>query len=562
MAFITIAGEQLIAQKQGASQVLQITQFILANVPSLGAEPANRIEALPPAGQIVDTQPVTHQGYVNANQVVYSLALDSTIGDYDFNWVGLKSAEGTLIACEHIPLTQKRKTAGPVAGNNLTRNFLLAFSGATATTAIAVPASTWQIDFTTRLLQIDDRDRLGKLDEYGAAAFLDDGFKVSLASGTTYNIAAGLSYVAGIRCEKAALTTLDAVSLPKGIWMDVSLQGDINGVVPVITFSASSAALADNTDGLGFKHYLFKIADIAAGGLITDLRPPVVVPKAEAEAGLATIIRKWTAERVKQAIVAAMEGYMALPLAALDFPTIATADNRLTVMPSAAAAGGKVAIPAGVAIALAQEITAGLTGIVKNWKTTAWQSADLNANNTYYLRAKISNNALTVYTTKGEDSDTIPASLLGMPDAALGGGFDSTVLDILLAKVVTGANASVPVVTALANAARLDMYFTETLTANPMTFGTNPKVVTSITNSSAEGNHTATINWARAPRSTALSGNLQIGKTGNAMDSWMNWLSFTQRNRYALQAKISSDWTTSLVGSVPGTSNIFISASA
>ncbi|MEQ1636722.1 MAG: phage tail protein [Methylococcales bacterium] len=302
MAFITIAGEQLIAVKQGAGQALVVQNFVFANIPGLGIEPANRIEALPPAGQIVDTKAVTHQGYVNANQVVFSLSLDSTVGDYDFNWVGLKSAEGTLVACEHIPLTQKRKTAGTVPGNNLTRNFLMAFSGAAATTAIAVPAATWQIDFTTRLLQIDDRERLSNLDDYGTAAFYGTGFNVSLASATTYNIAAGVAYVSGIRCEKTALTALNVGTLPKGIWMDVSLQGNINGVAPVITFTASSTALANNTDGLGFKHYLFKIADIAASGAITDLRPGVTATQAEAEAGTSTTVKRWSPQLLWMAI--------------------------------------------------------------------------------------------------------------------------------------------------------------------------------------------------------------------------------------------------------------------
>ena len=69
--------------------------------------------------------------------------------------------------------------------------------------------------------------------------------------------------------------------------------------------------------------------------------------------------------------------------------------------------------------------------------TPAFSSPDLIASQTYYLRAKVGNTgALQIYLQRGTDSDTIPASLIGTPDAASGGGFDSTVLDMLLARVV------------------------------------------------------------------------------------------------------------------------------
>ncbi|UOA08617.1 phage tail protein [Methylobacter sp. S3L5C] len=292
MAFITIAGEQLIAFKQGNNQVLNITHFVLANISGLGAEPASRIASMPFAENIVDIQPVTHQGYVNSNQVVYSLALDSTIGDYDFNWIGLKAVGGELVACTHIPAQQKRKTVGSVPGNNLTRNFLVVFSGIAATTAITVPVNTWQIDFTTRLLQIDDRERLSNFDIYGQSAFFGNGFKVSQQSGSTYAIAAGIGYVGGIRCDKAALSTINVTGLPKSIWIDASLQGDINGVSPVFSFTATASTLADYTDASGFRHYLAKITDINAGGVVSDLR---ISNKIWAEKGVNNDITSLTA---------------------------------------------------------------------------------------------------------------------------------------------------------------------------------------------------------------------------------------------------------------------------
>lgn len=325
MAFITIEGQNKIALQQGNAELLAISHFVLANISGLGAEPADRIETMPSAGNIVDTRPVTKSGYVNANQVVYSLTLDSTIGDYTFNWVGLKDADGVLIAAIYLtdPIT-KTASSGGVDGNNLVRNFLLQYSGIQATTAISAPASTWQIDFTTRLLQIDERERLSNLDIYGHEAFFSGGFDVTLNSGTVFNVSAGVAYVGGIRCELAIADTFDVGALPNSIWIDASLQGDLTGKDAVMELVASNSVLTDYTDGNGIAHYVAKICDITGGSLVTDtkvitnlvndhegkadphpqyLRKADVVSQVEAEAGSATTARAWTALRVKQAIL-------------------------------------------------------------------------------------------------------------------------------------------------------------------------------------------------------------------------------------------------------------------
>lgn len=273
MAFITVAGENQIAAKQGAAQVLNITHFVLAYIAGLGSEPANRIEAMPDAGNIKAELPVTQSGYVNTNQVVYSLVMDSSLGDYDFNWVGLKDADGVLIACTYTPTIQKRKTTGAVPGNNLTRNFLIAFSGIQATTAIAVPAETWQIDFNARLWGIDERERLSNYDIYSHEGFFGDGWKVTRQGATTtYDVAAGIGYVGGVRIASAATQQVTVSGPPKSIWLDVSLQGDISDVSAVVDFIIDAVLHEDYTDANGFDHYVTKIADIAANGSVTDTR--------------------------------------------------------------------------------------------------------------------------------------------------------------------------------------------------------------------------------------------------------------------------------------------------
>lgn len=168
-ASITLDGESLIALKQSKQEVLQVAQFVLANIPGLDtAKPIDRAAGLPADEHIVYTRDVTREGYLSPNKVVYSLMLDSSIGDFSFNWIGLKTAEQVLLIAAYVPLQHKRQEIPSVqSGNNLTRNIILDYNGAQALTGIQVPASTWQFDFTENFSQItaDLTDLRGELDK-------------------------------------------------------------------------------------------------------------------------------------------------------------------------------------------------------------------------------------------------------------------------------------------------------------------------------------------------------------------------------------------------------------
>lgn len=134
----------------------------------------------------------------------------------------------------------------------------------------------------------------------------------------------------------------------------------------------------------------------------------------------------------------------------LDYPTIQNATNILTVTPSTDAAGGKVAIAAGTLIELGKAINNDY-GVMRQAITSAFTSPSLSVSSTYYLRAKFIGESFTVYVQKGTDTDSTPAGLVGTVNGTTGGGFDSTHLDILLAKVVTSTAGTTPTVTALKN---------------------------------------------------------------------------------------------------------------
>lgn len=270
-ASITKAGESLIAQKQAAGEVLEVVRFVLALVPGLDPNgPVDRDAPKPPAEQLVYTQAYTQKGFVNPNQVVYSLMMGSDIGDFDWNWIGLETAENVLLSVAYVPIQQKRKNTPPhQIGNNVTRNFLVAFDGAQALTAITVDASTWQHDFTVRLAGIDERERLSNRDLFGRACFFGDALALT-HNGIAFQLNAGKAYIEGIRVKLAEPYHI-AVPIPEGyVWLDVCLGRELNDTV--VSWSIQFGEWEDYIDSAGQRHYCVPIAHFLTYTQITDLR--------------------------------------------------------------------------------------------------------------------------------------------------------------------------------------------------------------------------------------------------------------------------------------------------
>jgi len=271
-ASITLAGESLIAQKQGAGEKLEVARFVLALVPGLDPNaPVDRAAGKPPASQIVFTKAYDRKGYVSPNQVIYSLMVGSDVGDWDFNWIGLEASEGVLLAVATVPVQQKRKNIPPLQiGNNVTRNFLVEFNGAQALTGITVDASTWQHDFTIRLNGIDLRERMSNRDVFGRVCFLADSLQME-RSFDLYQVKAGIAYVEGIRVELAEPVQVQLPALPVKAWLDVALarEGSDSVAAWKVVFGA---AKTDYVDSNGTAHYLVELAQVSVSEDITDLR--------------------------------------------------------------------------------------------------------------------------------------------------------------------------------------------------------------------------------------------------------------------------------------------------
>lgn len=273
-ASITLAGEGQIALKQSQQKPLIVSRFIFANVPGLDpTAPLDRAAGKPPAAQIVHvyTIPEKNAGFVNPNQVVYSAQLGSDVGDWDFNWVGLEDADGILFAASSVPLQQKRRNIPPEQiGNNVTRNFLVAFDGAMKLTGVKIDASTWQHDFTVRLAGIDERERLSNREVYGRACFFGD--SLTFGKGVNgFQLGAGTAYIEGIRVFMEKPVPLTGVAVGT-VTLDVCLERQLSD--RVATWKVIFGQQGDYTDAAGVQHYCVPIAYYASPTEIYDAREP------------------------------------------------------------------------------------------------------------------------------------------------------------------------------------------------------------------------------------------------------------------------------------------------
>ncbi|EMK3382371.1 tail fiber protein [Vibrio parahaemolyticus] len=274
-SIITTAFEAYKAEQEYLQQPVALDEFVLAFVP--GQDPTAPIdpnEGLPPAEQIVYVAPVTQDGYVNPNAVAYSLIMDTRVGDFEFNWVGLRNkANGIIAAITHVPAIHKYKSIpGVQNGNSVTRSILMSYQNAKSSTGINVDASTWQIDFTARLYGIEENERLVNLDVFGHGAFLGDGFKIA-KSGETYTATNGRAYVGGLRCHLDTDTPISGVLPNRFIYLDASWQGQlISQNQTVFEVVVSDTELSDYVSEDGYQHYLTKIAETDDWGNPVDHR--------------------------------------------------------------------------------------------------------------------------------------------------------------------------------------------------------------------------------------------------------------------------------------------------
>ncbi|ATC86170.1 phage tail-collar fiber domain-containing protein [Pseudoalteromonas arctica] len=145
---MTNAGKAYITTATLQNKGLEVTELVFANIPGLNEqETRNPSEKMPGGAQIVYRRNIDTSGYVDANTVAWAVVLEQDIGDFDYNWIGLVTRNGTLLAVDYLPLQRKRQGVNNVHN----RSFVLKFAAAAALARITIPAQSWMFDYSPQI---------------------------------------------------------------------------------------------------------------------------------------------------------------------------------------------------------------------------------------------------------------------------------------------------------------------------------------------------------------------------------------------------------------------------
>jgi hypothetical protein len=148
MARLTDFGSQYVALAVGNVEDFIIDEFVFAFIPGLdfrSPEPGD--ESIPTDGLIVHRSSLFRHGVVDDNRVTFSQMLDTDIGDFNFNWIGLVG-NNQLVAFAYVPSTQKIKQLGSIEGNTISRNFVIEHLGIANAMPVQVSAQSWMYDYS------------------------------------------------------------------------------------------------------------------------------------------------------------------------------------------------------------------------------------------------------------------------------------------------------------------------------------------------------------------------------------------------------------------------------
>ncbi|MDQ2108585.1 MULTISPECIES: phage tail protein, partial [unclassified Vibrio] len=296
---IPLQFEQYLLDKITAGAAPSLDEFVFAYIPNLDLkQPIDRATGLPDESFIVHRQNVDQTARLNRNTLIYSIIVPSHVAPFTFNAMYLHDKNVPESCGLIVHKTDETKESGMATIKSVAQEY----DGAAEIAGIHIDPATWQIDYHARLFGIDEEIRLTQLDKYGHTAFIS-GFNVVKLSSNDYRIDPGIVYVGGLRCELKTALTRTVTAKPNGLYVDVVREGStLSKWVNVPTIRVSNTPLSDYVDEQGYQHYVTRLAAVDASGNAQDWREWDIVSQSEAEAGASKIARKWTAERVRQAI--------------------------------------------------------------------------------------------------------------------------------------------------------------------------------------------------------------------------------------------------------------------
>lgn len=301
-------GEQFFIKQLSKSQPIKLDKVIFANINGISGDTEIDLSgSMPDNSQIVHTAPITQCGLLNNKTVVYSVILDTSVGDFSFNYIGLANSEtNTLCMVMHTDLTKKIKTAGQRQGNTITESIWLEIDNASESTGITVNAETWQIDYSKRLAGEDERIRLTNYDLYDRIV-IHRGFTIT-KNNNQLTVSPGLAYVAGLRVELNAGSTI-TIENNQSLYVDAWLAGTVTGEWVTNYNLIAGTNLRDYHDG-NFQHYVERIASVNSGGNLIVVNPKSFVTTYDHAS-----TEKWGIVKLNSSTSSDLETEAATPLA-------------------------------------------------------------------------------------------------------------------------------------------------------------------------------------------------------------------------------------------------------
>ena len=150
---MTNTGLAYIARQQANNQPVQMSHFVLAYIPDLDVMGTPDPDSgLPDQSLITGQFPIAREGYNNQDSITYTLELDSSVGDFDFNWYAIITDSDEVAAINFIYPVFKRAGIQQI----VTRNFIMNYARAQEATGITIPAQTWQFDYTAQMTNVEN----------------------------------------------------------------------------------------------------------------------------------------------------------------------------------------------------------------------------------------------------------------------------------------------------------------------------------------------------------------------------------------------------------------------
>ncbi len=269
--FITVAtGQTPLANGKLADKILfaKIDGLDVTSTP-----PAS--ETIP--AELVDTVDISQWSATNADTMIFTAVLESSFGDYEFNWLGLYNSEhDVLIQVAYEPTQTKIATSGQNIGTVLAKTMALQIKGGAAIFNMQESAQSWVFDFTGRQRTAEQIQRAAMRGVYGSGTYVTNAGQVTKGA-SVYQVTTGAAIIDGLRVEIPATDTAIASdtateNYPFYIYATVAQTITGNSVENTIAIETSQTTLDDYTGTHGEKFARVLIATLTDENTITDNR--------------------------------------------------------------------------------------------------------------------------------------------------------------------------------------------------------------------------------------------------------------------------------------------------